>query len=71
MAVANVKVARLCAFCKYWYDPTNQHIQPRSPAGGFWEYDPKAKALCQRWSLPKHGNASCPHFEAKIFVPKK
>jgi hypothetical protein len=70
MAVANVKYARLCAFCKFWYDPTNAHIKPRNPMGGFWEYDAQAVSLCQIWSLKKRSNASCPKFVAKMHVPK-
>jgi hypothetical protein len=70
MAVANVKHARLCAFCKYWYDPTNAYIKPRNPRGGFWEYDPNARAVCQIWGLPKRANAACPKFEPKVVVPK-
>ena len=70
MAVANVKYARLCAFCKYWYDPVNAHIKPRQPQGGFWEYDPNAVNVCQLWGLKKRANASCPKFEAKVHVPK-
>ena len=47
MAVANVKYARLYAFCKYWYDPTHEHMKPKSPAGGFWEYDPQTVCVSQ------------------------
>ena len=25
----NGNVMKRCAFCKYWYDPANQHIQPQ------------------------------------------
>ena len=24
-----------CAFCKYWYDPTNQYIRPQNPKNFF------------------------------------
>ncbi len=47
MAVANVKYGRLYAFCKYWYDPTHEHMKPKSPAGGFWEYDPQTVCVSQ------------------------
>jgi hypothetical protein len=70
MAVANVKNARLCVFCKFWYDPTNAYMKPRNPAGGFWEYDPQAVAVCQQWGLKKRSNSSCPKFQPKIHVPK-
>jgi hypothetical protein len=70
MAVANVKYARLCVFCKYWYDPTNAYLKPRNPRGGFWEYEQNATAICQQWGLKKRANASCPKFELKLPLPK-
>jgi hypothetical protein len=71
MATANVKHTKICAFCKYWYDPTNQHIKPKNPMGGFWEFDDKAVCKCLMLSLPKRANASCPKYEAKVPVPNK
>jgi hypothetical protein len=70
MATTNVKIAKLCAFCKYWYDPTNQHIKPKNPMGGFWEFDMNAVCLCQKWSLKKRANASCKFYDPKVHVPK-
>jgi hypothetical protein len=41
MSVANVRYALLCVFSKYWYDSTKAHMKPKTPAEGFWEYDPQ------------------------------
>lgn len=41
MPTANIKTIKKCAFCKYWYDPTNSAISPRSPKINLWEYDDK------------------------------
>ena len=29
MRLANIKTAKHCAFCKYWYDSTNSAIEPK------------------------------------------
>ncbi|MBC8563584.1 hypothetical protein H8704_13335 [Lachnospiraceae bacterium NSJ-37] len=39
MMSVNVKQCHKCAFCKHWYDPTNSHIQPKSPRINLWQYD--------------------------------
>jgi len=31
-----------CAFCKYWYDPTNQYIRPQNPKNGIWKFETTA-----------------------------
>lgn len=46
MMTVNTKTVKKCAFCKYWYDPTNSAISPRSPKINLWEYDDKAKCKC-------------------------
>ena len=61
---------RICAFCKYWYDPTNSAIFPKFPQQGLWEYDREAKFPCLKNSnarnlKPSHANA-CDKFECKI-----
>ena len=33
----------LCAFCKNWYDPTNQYIKPKYPQLNQWYFDSQAK----------------------------
>lgn len=56
----NVKSSKKCAFCKYWYDPTNSAIAPKSPVIGIWEIkDPNQKALCTKRNLQMSAYASC------------
>ena len=59
---------RRCAFCKYWYDPTNQHIQPSYPNQGIWKFDEKAKAMCLKKNIEMHSTTQCSKFECKIEV---
>ena len=30
MKMINIKNTKICAFCKYWYDPTNSAIKPKN-----------------------------------------
>lgn len=65
----NVKGERkACAFCKYWYDPTNSAISPVNPLSGMWEYDPAAKSYCTIHQGPAIAlaNNRCPKYECKI-----
>ena len=58
--VVNCKYIKKCAFCKYWYDPTNSAINPKSPAIGMWEIrDVNQKCLCTRKNLQMPANAFC------------
>lgn len=57
---------KCCAFCKYWYDPTNQYIQPQDPKHGFWKFETTAKCLCLQCNLQKGAGMRCDEFENKI-----
>lgn len=59
------KVKR-CAFCKYWYDPTNQHIKPQDPKHGYWKFDPQAHCICTKKSMNMAGGLYCDKFECKV-----
>ena len=59
-AVLNIKHTPRCAFCKYWYDPTNSAILPKSPAIGLWEIrDINQKCLCMKKNIPMVANGFC------------
>ena len=66
--VVNVKNTRKCAFCKYWYDPTNSGITPKSPNIGIWEIrDVNQKKICTKRNLQMSAGASCGNgFECKL-----
>lgn len=36
MFTCNIEVVKRCAFCRYWYDPTNSAIQPKAPNINLW-----------------------------------
>ncbi len=59
---------RLCAFCKFWNDPTNSVIRPKP--GGMWEYDSGVYHECLRKSNAKMASqACCTYFDCKIPKP--
>lgn len=64
----NVKQIKKCAFCKYWYDPTNSAILPKSPDIGLWEIkDINQRCMCLKKNIhvPAHSFCSA-GFESKI-----
>jgi hypothetical protein len=69
--LANVKSCRFCAFCTHWYDPTNQHIAPKSPLGGFWMFNGNAKAMCTVHGTNRLSYSTCSKFHNKIASAKK
>lgn len=66
MVQTNVKTNKYCAFCKYWYDPTNQHIQPVSPAHNMWKYETTAKCMCLKKNYPMGAGFNCANYQCKI-----
>lgn len=58
--VVNVKRAKKCAFCKYWYDPASSAIAPRAPKIDLWEIkDTNQKSMCLKKNIPMSANAFC------------
>jgi len=66
MAESNIKNYKYCAFCKYWYDPTNQYIQPVSPAYGMWKYETSAKCMCMKKNHPMEAGFRCSNYVCKV-----
>ena len=66
MMTVNTKTVKKCAFCKYWYDPTNSAISPRSPKINLWEYDDKAKCKC----LQKNYDMKARRVLSRVFSTK-
>lgn len=66
MVPGNVKVNRMCAFCKYWYDPANSAIEPKSTSMGIWLYDREARKKCLQCGLIMSARASCKKYQCKI-----
>ena len=55
-----------CAFCKFWYDPTNKYIQPHIPAQRLWKFEPYVRCKCLKTNLDVASQMSCARFENKI-----
>lgn len=62
----DVRHCRKCAFCKYWYDPTNSAISPKYPQRGIWEYDHRAKKKCLKTNMEKTAASFCSKYEPKL-----
>lgn len=55
-----------CAFCRYWYDPTNSALIAKNPAAGFWEYNPRMRNRCSMMNAETAGCQTCGKFEMKM-----
>lgn len=55
-----------CAFCKYWYDPTNQYIKPHIPQHGYWKFEPYVRCKCLKTNLDSASQMNCSKFENKL-----
>ena len=63
----NAKFNKRCAFCRYWYDPTNSCIDiTRSP--NVWEVDTKARNICRKLNISKAATAYCSKYECKLDI---
>ena len=63
----NIKTAKKCAFCKYWYDPTNSGIAPVTPNIGIWKIvDMNQKCMCLRKNLKMNASAFCSNYDLKL-----
>ncbi len=72
MITLNIKTAKKCALCKYWYDPTNSAISPRSPKINLWTIDDKCgKKMCLKKNFEMSPTAFCSKdFELKLDIQK-
>ena len=63
----NIKMVKKCAFCKNWYNPTNQGITPKAPDIGLWAIeDPRQKCLCCKTKLQMPASHCCKQYECKF-----
>lgn len=44
--IVNIEKTKKCAFCKHWYDPSNNAIKPRNPRFNQWEFDDQSRKMC-------------------------
>ena len=55
-----------CAFCKFWYDPTNSAIKPVKNNPRCWRYTIGEKKLCRLKNYTVNSHSFCSHFECKL-----
>lgn len=56
----NLRAARICAFCKYWWDPASRYVMPRNAL--WWTVDAAAKCRCMKKESETQAQASCGMF---------
>lgn len=68
MKSIDVRYNKRCAFCKYWYDPSNSAIKPVNPKNHSWEYDEIKSSQCMKNSFNvKRGSwQSCGDWVCKV-----
>lgn len=66
MVKTNIKATKKCAFCKYWYDPTNSCINPKAPKVNLWEFDMSAKKKCLKRNTDMVAGSYCKNYECKV-----
>ena len=62
----NVKTVKKCAFCKYWYDPSNAYISPKGNLRNVWEYENSARCKCIKKNKQIAAFNSCKDYECKV-----
>lgn len=56
-----------CAFCRYYYDPTNSVITPKKGQQKVWEYETGIKKPCRMKSNRETSSQNmCQKFSCKI-----
>lgn len=68
MLTINIKTAKKCALCKYWYDPANSAIAPKSPKINLWTMDDKCKKMCLKRNYEMNSTAFCGKYECKLEI---
>ena len=65
---ANIKTVKNCAFCRHWYDPINETIQPVNPRINIWKYETKVKKKCADKGMDMLANAKCGNYVCKLEI---
>ena len=68
MQAINIKSCKKCAVCKYWYDPTNEAINPKSPQINVWEYDERVRRICLQKGMNMAASANCEKYVCKLEI---
>lgn len=62
----NLRSARHCAFCKYWWDPACTHITPKNEQ--IWMFDASARCLCIKRNMDTSAQSTCGMFHYKNVI---
>lgn len=66
-ASINIKIQKACAICKYWYNPTNEGLEPTaSSQRNLWRYDTSMRCKCTKKGCVMWASHSCQNFENKL-----
>lgn len=55
-----------CAFCEYFYDPTQEVITPKKGSSETWEYVTNAEKLCRLKGMNVVAKGSCQKFKCRV-----
>lgn len=56
-----------CAFCRYYYDPTNTVINPKRGMPNCWEYETAKESICTARNNRKTWSQNvCSKYECKL-----
>ena len=56
---------RVCAFCRYWYNPGNEGIEPGS-APRKWRFDRSVESKCLKRNIRTGASRTCSNFVSKF-----
>ena len=63
-AATNINAAKICAFCKYWWDPACKYIMPHLNTQ--WYYDNTARCRCIKRNVDMPAHSSFGYYRCKI-----
>lgn len=55
----------VCAFCRHWYNPSNDGIEPGS-APRKWRFDTSKESKCLKRNIQTRANRTCSNFISKF-----
>ena len=64
--IADIKKVKQCTFCKYWNDPSNSNIKPKTMDARVWEYESSTFCICTQGKGKRRASSTCNKFENKI-----
>ncbi len=66
MPAYNIKTVKKCAFCKFWWDPTYEVIEPKAPITNMWNINSGGKKMCLKKNYEMSADSSCGQYQCKL-----